>query len=479
MLATLVVASSLIPERYASAKAWAADARAAIKTSSSDIATGFSSAGLAPLGSSFAIDRKTTSVLQTAGASLSVGAMTLNERWPRDTTRAQSGGDLRSFVTAGTGGGGVEAPLVFAGRGIVPNPDLPAFRPRIALQNPDLQSLLRNYPDDYAGIDVRGKVVLLVRFLGFVHQTFDANGQPKTRQIVAGYGQDESIVDAIKRGASAVVFIDTDLPFYVDAATSASPRAGPPSPFTRIERLEPATTVTGVPVVIVSAKATELVAPFGLGISTLFGADDFGKFDGTRSLSRDLGVTARVSVPLEKKETLSSSIAGEVSGVADDASRALIWTVLPAGGGSSSSIDAMTSLARVFAPRRVPFLFVAFDPSGETNANRKLVIDALGARRIGLVLVLLDLNGNALQFTTPNGDLIPAFDLYADRAGSRHVLTRSTLGPTALGDIAPLPSVRTVVIRGSGASGDLRGDAAALIGYVAGRYALGAEELPR
>jgi hypothetical protein len=167
---------------------------------------------------------------------------------------------------------------------------------------------------------------------------------------------------------------------------------------------------------------------------------------------------ARVSVPLEKRETRSVSIAGEVPGVGDDTARILVWTVLPASG-SSSSLDAVASVARALAPRRVPFVFVAFDPTGDTAANRKQVIDALGQRRVGLVLVLVDLTGNALQFTTPNGDLIPALDLYADRAGAKHALTRSTSSADGLGDV--------------------RDDAAALIGYLAGRSALGAEELPR
>jgi hypothetical protein len=437
---------------------------------------------LAPLGSTFSIDRQMTGVVQTAGASVSVGGTTLSEGWPRDTTRAQSGGEARSFVSADTGGGTVEAPLVFASRGIVPlRPDAPAFRPSLAQANPDLESLLSHYPSDYAGVDVHGKVVLLVRFFGFVHDTFDANGRVKTRRIVGGYGQGDSIAGAIARGAAAVVFVDTDLPSYVDASTGGSlSTGGPPNPYTRAERLDPATTTGGVPVVVISGKAAErLLTPLGLSIGSLFGPDDFGKFDDARSLSRELDITARVAVPLEKRETRSSSVAGEVQGVGEDVGRVLVWTALPANGGSSPSVDTLISLAQALAPRRVPFIFVAFDPSGDASANRKLVIETLGARRVALVVVLSDLHGDALQFATPNGDLIPAFDLYAERAGARHVLTRTTSPLTALGDVMPIPLVRTVLIRGSGESGDLRGDAATLIGYVAGRYALGAEEVPR
>jgi hypothetical protein len=35
------------------------------------------------------------------------------------------------------------------------------------------------------------------------------------------------------------------------------------------------------------------------------------------------------------------------------------------------------------------------------------------------------------------------------------------------------------IVSGNGGSGDLRGDAATLVGYLGGRPALGAEEVPR
>jgi hypothetical protein len=48
-----------------------------------------------------------------------------------------------------------------------------------------------------------------------------------------------------------------------------------------------------------------------------------------------------------------------------------------------------------------------------------------------------------------------------------------------MSDLAPLLEFKTVIVSGNGGSGDLRPDAAALVGYLAGRLALGAEELPR
>jgi hypothetical protein len=75
--------------------------------------------------------------------------------------------------------------------------------------------------------------------------------------------------------------------------------------------------------------------------------------------------------------------------------------------------------------------------------------------------------------------LILALDQYADISGAPHAITRNTATVLALGESAPLPGVRTVLISGHGDQGDLSKDAAAVIGYLAGRLSLGAEELPR
>jgi hypothetical protein len=70
-------------------------------------------------------------------------------------------------------------------------------------------------------------------------------------------------------------------------------------------------------------------------------------------------------------------------------------------------------------------------------------------------------------------------DHYAEKAGARYEVTRTTPMASALADIAPFFDVKTVLVTGSGGDGDVRPDAAALVGYLAGRLALGAEELPR
>jgi hypothetical protein len=102
----------------------------------------------------------------------------------------------------------------------------------------------------------------------------------------------------------------------------------------------------------------------------------------------------------------------------------------------------------------------------------------MGERDIALVLVLDTLDGSALRFITPYGELVPVFDRYADAAGAAHQVTRETARPDELAGVAPFPLVKTVVLRATGQVGDQRPGAAAVIGYLAGRLALGAPELP-
>jgi len=128
------------------------------------------------------------------------------------------------------------------------------------------------------------------------------------------------------------------------------------------------------------------------------------------------------------------------------------------------------ALARLASARHAPFVFVDFDPHADTQAVR----DALDGRRLALVLELGDLGGGVLHFATANGDLIPAFDFYAQQAGARYEPTRRTALVEQM--VMPLPGVKTIEITSTG-TGDARSDAVALIGYLAGRLALGAPEL--
>ncbi|MDQ2950866.1 MAG: ABC transporter permease subunit, partial [Chloroflexota bacterium] len=163
--AVLFVASGFVPERYADAREWATSARAAL-THAPSTQTAFEGAGLR----TYSVSRDTTVVSRAGKARVTIAGTSVDELFrPREDPQTDIV-HVRSLVSDGLGGGGVvEAPLVFAARGIVPADILqpPAYqRQRDARSGPALYPLIQGYPDDYAGIDVRGKVVLLVRFMG-------------------------------------------------------------------------------------------------------------------------------------------------------------------------------------------------------------------------------------------------------------------------------------------------------------------------
>jgi hypothetical protein len=385
---------------------------------------------------------------------------------------------MQAIIYAGTGGGVVEAPVVYAARGISPSEHPPLPTQLYAGALPNLGTLIKDYPDDYAGLDVRGKVVVLVRFIGV------ATRPAGSRSIanVEGFSGEDAIAGAIKRGAAAVVLIDPALRFYTDEPESVTYGLGGvrggPNPYLRLERESPATSATGVPVIALSPTAAQpLLAPWGVEPTQFARYDQLNEFDNTTTTAQPLPTTARVEVPLERRRATTTSYVGEVAGVSPTTPRVLVW--VPRRDSPHPATDVLAALAREIGSRRVPFVFVDFDRTGETRANLDAVRAALKDRPIGLVVVLDRLDGTALRFTTPYGDLIPAFDLYAEEAGARFERTRQTASISELAEVAPFIELRTVVVRGTGGSeGDLRSDAAALLGYIAGRIALGAEELP-
>jgi hypothetical protein len=124
---------------------------------------------------------------------------------------------------------------------------------------------------------------------------------------------------------------------------------------------------------------------------------------------------------------------------------------------------------------------VLFDPAVDASTNARDVAAVLASRHVSLFLVIDALDGTALRFTTPFGDLIPALDRYAEISGAAFVSTRATASQSnwTWPGAAPYIEDRAVLITGTGGAGDPRPDAAALIGYIAGRRALGAEEMPK
>jgi peptide/nickel transport system permease protein len=467
----LFVVSGLIPERYVAAREWAAAAREEARPVT-DISDAFAEAGLRPLAASYAVQRHVASIVQTGPATARIGDAIVAQEWPRMYVR-ETRIHVEPLVTGNTGGGAVEAPLVFAARGVVPSNHPP--RPVSPFGGPqDVGRYIEDYADDYAGIDVRGKVVLLVRFMGV-----DVS-RPNSMSFAPGPSVDASIAEAIQRGAAAVLFVDPALNLYTDTPESSTYRlgriTGGINPYLRLQRDDPPTMTSGVPVIVLSReRALALAAATGIDLLPLL---DFDAPDTAypRSASRDLGITARVEVPLAQQSASITSYVGEVPEAPADAGHVVVWAIRPAGA-EHSSRDVVAAVARALGARRVPLIFVDFDPSIDPKASADRVREVLNDRSIALVLVLEQLEGSALRFTTPYGDLIPALDLYAENAGARHEATRTTAPIASLSGVAPFPDIRTVVVRGNGAHGDLRPDAAAFVGYLAGRLALGAPEV--
>ncbi len=475
----IVVVAGLVPERYAAAREWAANARGALGPST-DTVQAFDAAGLQPLTPGYAVRREISSVIRTAPAKVRIGNVTVDEQSSRDTNYPLNSRHVEALVAAETGGGTVDLPLVFVGRGITPSEEPnPPVGTLFGGQLPSLGALIKDYPDDWAGVDVHGKAVVLLRFSGVRTKPPGSRSQAD----VLGIPPTTSIATAIRHGAAAVLLVDAALPLYTDEpggdTYAFGDSVGGVNPYLRMEQGSPAQTTSGVPVVVLSPRyAATLLGPIGLDVGPASKLDVVNQYAGARSTARELGVTAHIEVPVERRTATSTSFVGATPGGPADSSHVLVWAIRR--GDAHPTTEVLLALARSLRGRSVPFIFVDFDPSIDARGNISKIAEVLAGRRIGLVLVLDKLEGNALRFTTPYGDLIPAMDLYADKAGARHVATQVTAVPGDLAaETAPFVDVKTVLVQGQGERDDIRPDAAAFLGYLAGRVALSAEELPR
>jgi peptide/nickel transport system permease protein len=451
LLLAMFVISALAPERYADAREWADASRSELQPVES-VREAFERAGLATR----SVTQDIKSVERSGPATVSIGGNTVREAFPRPNDPPVGFTHMQSVVSADVGGGGrVTAPLVFAARGIVPAelPRRPFYRPP---RGPDLAELVKDYPNDYADLEVRGKVVLLVRFLGV-----DAGAAG----YAIGPAPDIVIERAIERGAAAVLFVDPELSSYTSTA----------NPYLVVERSSPPTRTTGVPVVVLDEAAAErLVRPLGLDLSSLLGYDPIGAV-WHRSLSRDVDAPVDVDVPVSERTLAVTSVVARVPGIDASTGHIVLWA---ARGSEANAIDqprsdVIAAVARLAASRHAPFVFVDAD----RRADPKIIRGAFDDARVALVLVLEQLRGDVLTFESANGDLIPALDFYAQKVGARYEVTRQTASIARMA--APLPFTKTVAMGATGGTGDARSDVVAVVGYLAGRHALRAPELPR
>lgn len=468
-----VVATMLVPERYAAARDWADAARERV-TIAAPVEQVFSDAGLRPIGTSFVVERQVTRLAQTGPASVTVPrAGVLSEEDDAPT-------DFLPVLYFASGGGVFDAPIVFAGWGISPS-DHAAVATQI-FSGPSFGKVVEAWPDDYRAVDVRGKIAVIFRTPGI---RTGSRFSPVTQDF------DTAVTNALKRGARAVLYIDPFLPTLPLTATNV----GRINPYKRLGESTPMERADKPPVIVLSLSAAErILGPLGVSPSGIWerlarsapvsaqvtsaGVVESDDPIWQHSLARDLGVTAHIELPVERVSVTPRSLVGATGA----APRVLVWAVTPATRLSSRpALDALAACIRALADRTgEEVAFVVFDRAADPLGNARQVADLLGRTRWDLIIVLDDLEGERLRFSTISSDLIPAFDEYAQRSGARAQLTRGSAGDDfTWPGIQAFPKSRSVVVTGSGGVGDLRADAAALLGYIAGRDALGAPELRR
>jgi hypothetical protein len=380
-----------------------------------------------------------------------------------------------------SGGGVFDAPLVFAGWGISPA-DHAAVATQI-FSGPSFGKVIEDWPDDYKAVDVRGKIAVHLQDAECENGLSLLDRDPGLRDCDHERSQTRSPSSALHRSISPDDAADDQQRWRLNPYK----RLGESVPIERIDR---------PPVIVLSLRAAErILGPLGVSPTAIWDGMQHAPITGLpqttqtgivesddaifkRTLARDLGVTAHLELPVERVAAKPRSLIGTTG----DAPRILVWAVTPGTHLSSRpALDALASTIRALAARTgEEVAFVVFDRTADAPGNARQVAERLGRTNWDLIVVLDDLEGERLRFDTNSSDLIPAFDEYAERSGARAQITRGSAG-----DDFTWPGSRRSQSRarwsfsGPGGSGDLRADAAALLGYIAGRDAADAPELRR
>ncbi|MDP9245754.1 MAG: ABC transporter permease subunit [Chloroflexota bacterium] len=463
-LALLLAPALVLPPAHADAVELSGTARDAV-VAGSDPGQVLAEAKLAVT----PVDRSDTRLDQVGGAVLQIDT-------PVGRTRFTEGprADFTPLLFGATGGGIVDAPIVFAGWGVSPA-DFPPNRASV-FGPLDFGTVVSDWRDDYATVDVRGAVALILRLPNV------AIG----RTVVPAPTADTLIASALKRGAAAVL--------WVDLSRTQSVARGQPDPYRRLIADDPITKHLGQPVFVITVDvADQLLAPVDLRASEILRSQQQGDrsvTDGT-SMARPLPERAHLELPIAQVTSQSHSLVALTPAPAD-AHRLVLWAVAPsASTGSRSAADALSAVVRALAGRDTPpIAFVVFDPRGDPAANAKAVRAVLGSTPIDDVVAIESLGGSSLRFTTVYADLVAAVDEYAARSGARATRTAAVVPPGSpdTGDVMRAAGLTAfvddhwVLLAGQGpvtAGPDLRADAAAVLGYIVARYAQRAPELIR
>lgn len=486
LVAFLVTAltPAFLPSRHAAALAWAAEAQRIADPPREMTADLLRAARLEPVGSEgYIIERTSEAIRPIAPATLTIrtsaGDHHLREGW----------GPAQDFVPVlfrGSGGATVEAPVVFAGWGVSPT-DFAPRPPSGPFSAADFGTEVRDWSDDYSRLDVRGRVVLVLRLPSL---------QAGNRSLLTGPDLQTTAANAIKRGAAAVLFAD---PSRIAAESNRA--RGTQNPYRRLVELDPVDRIEGVPAFIVDLRvADELLAPTGQSASRLLAeltttVDPGGaivRVFGPRSndvrfktsFARELPATARVSLTLART-TLTSRSWLAATPAASDQHVIVVWATASSllDGDSGGSI-ALLALIALFRDRDLPPLIVVlFDPRADPIRDAKDVVARFATRRIDLVVGLDTLRGDRLRFVTQRGEVQLFVDEFARDAGLPFQRTATSRPVDDLGWVTGLEALvrqRTVLVLGAGdPRSNVTDEGAAFVAYLLGRYAERAPELVR
>ncbi|MDQ6858999.1 MAG: ABC transporter permease subunit [Chloroflexota bacterium] len=464
IVAILVMPALILPLPHAAAVELGSNARSAV-AAGTDPAQVLAAAKLAVT----PVDRSDTRLDQVDAAVLQVDTPTGRARFTEGPR-----GDFSPLLFGPTGGGVVDAPVVFAGWGISPA-DFPPIKTSV-FGPLDFGTTVSDWQDDYATVDVRGAVALILRLPNVIIG----------RNAVPAPTADMLIASALKRGAAAVL--------WVDLSRTQIIARGQPDPYRRLVADDPLTRRDGPPVFIVTADvADQLLAPVGVRASDILRSQQQGDRAATpgTSMARPLPERAHIELPLAQVTSESHSLVALTPAPAD-AHRLVIWAVAPStSSGSRAAADALSAVVSALAGRDTPPLaLVVFDPRGDPAANARAVRAVLGSASIDDVFAIDSLAGSTLRFTTVYADLVAAVDDYAARSGARTTRTAGVVSPNSpeTGDLMRAAGLTAfvqdhwVLLSGQGpvtGDSDLRADAAAVLGYIVGRYAQRAPELIR
>lgn len=480
------ITPAFLPPRHAMANAWAAQAQAAARTPFGISAELLRGAGLEPVGSeSYVVERTSEAIRPAAPAAITIrtsaGDHDLREGW----------GPSQDFVPVlfrGSGGATVDASVVFAGWGISPG-DFPPRPPTGPFSATDFGTEVKDWADDYSGLDVRGKIVLILKLPSL---------QPgPNRALVPGPDLQTSVANATKRGAAAVLFVE---PGRVAAESSRA--RGTQNPYRRLVELDPVDRIQGVPAVIVDLRvADELLAPAGLSASKLLAelvtaVDPRGAITRAsgprtndvrfgRSFARPLPATARVSLTLAMTMLTSRSWLAATPAAPHDERALVVWgttrSLLDGDPGGSAAL--LTVLAALRGRELPPLILVLFDPGADPIPDARAIVSRFAGRRIDLVVGLDTLRGDRLRFITQRGEIQLFVDEFARDAGLPFQRTVTSKSVDDLGWVTGLEALvrqRTLLVLGIGdPRSDVVADGAAFLAYLLGRYAERAPELAR